>query len=384
MKIKTVCEAAGLPERAVLTYIAEELLVPDHTEDYLGRKNYDFCEGDAGRLREIAVLRKAGFTVAEIRAMLRQPRDIPPILDQLRGRKEDLILPYPIHIQSVSDLAASLSAGTEHIPLPAEDAQRSIPEILVRTVQRVLLFAAVWVPVAAACIGLAEGIRKFAYPAVNPLGIVMTAAFLVPGALLLLLPKMKIRPGKKDAVKLVLVILCFFCVPICRIMPWAIFSHSITRDFRNYRDLDPECLANRSMLFQEVFPKWPHYFDNVQQPDGSWETVYLDAQYLYHYSNSWDYTYDIIAEWPLDEAEFHKEVARVQAVFDQREHMIQEKGDYTCLIVYSGSPPFEEATTSYTYCIFAYDEENLRVRYIYCDSLDDGEDQPAYLQLDWQ
>ena len=33
--------------------------------------------------------------------------------------------------------------------------------------------------------------------------------------------------------------------------------------------------------------------------------------------------------------------------------------------------------------IFAYDEENLRVRYILCDSLENGCDQPYYLSLQW-
>ena len=60
-----------------------------------------------------------------------------------------------------------------------------------------------------------------------------------------------------------------------------------------------------------------------------------------------------------------------------------QKGRWTCLILYSGQEPFVTVDDSYTYEIFAYDPDSLRVRYIYCDSLENGADQPYYLQLDW-
>ena len=60
-----------------------------------------------------------------------------------------------------------------------------------------------------------------------------------------------------------------------------------------------------------------------------------------------------------------------------------EQGSYTCLIRYSGDQLFQRVSTSYTYFIFAYDMENLTVRYILCDSLENGADQPYYLKLDW-
>ena len=110
-----------------------------------------------------------------------------------------------------------------------------------------------------------------------------------------------------------------------------------------------------------------------------------------------DYTYDIYAEWPLEKEEFDKEVARVKSVFEEHapkktdsfsRYTTIQKGDYTCLINYScynpKDEPFEPATDSYTYYIFAYNEKDLKVRYIYCDSLENGgDDQPYYLELDW-
>lgn len=154
--------------------------------------------------------------------------------------------------------------------------------------------------------------------------------------------------------------------------------------------LDAQCIGNKSVFFHELFPAWPHYFivDNGKK-------VYLDAHYYYYFYQGLDYTYDIYAEWPLEKEDFDKEVARVKALFDENapkkenrsdyhNYVITTKGSYECLIIYYGDKPFEKATDNYTYYIFAYDEENLKVRYIYCDSLENGVDQPYYLSLDWQ
>ena len=39
-----------------------------------------------------------------------------------------------------------------------------------------------------------------------------------------------------------------------------------------------------------------------------------------------------------------------------------EKGEYTCLILYSGDEPFQKATNNYQYLIFAYSET---MKYLY-------------------
>ncbi len=102
-----------------------------------------------------------------------------------------------------------------------------------------------------------------------------------------------------------------------------------------------------------------------------------------------DYTYDIYAEWPLRQEAFDKEVARVTELFEScaenRSWKVAtvEKGDYVCLFFYQGTPPFAPVTDSYTYYVFAYDPDHLWVRYILCDSLENGADQPYYLVLDW-
>jgi len=96
-------------------------------------------------------------------------------------------------------------------------------------------------------------------------------------------------------------------------------------------------------------------------------------------------TYDIYAEWPLKKEAFDAEVSRVRALYENsaEKYDIVQRGNYTCFFAYDGDAPFEEATDNYTYYIFAFDEQNLIVRYILCISLENGVDQPYYLSLDW-
>lgn len=405
MKMKAVCDATGLTDRTVRYYIDENLISPLYSENYLGRKTFDFSEADIQQLRDIAVLRKFGFSIAEIKEMIRDPECIIQMSRGLQERKQSLIdaetelLQALLRLDSkdtytVATLAAYLSAPVSDTPIPAEDSQRHFFRYLLAGAKCFLIGIITWSPVVLSLRSLIDTIRDYHYPIFNPRAFFVTILSLIPSFLTILLPRISAAPKWKATAKKILLILCVFSIPIGVGCSFGVGFYSETTDFGDYRDLDPGCIANRSDLFQDLFPKWPHYFVNEQQPDGSFETVYLDAHYYYHYVRGWDYTYDIYAEWPLEQEAFSKEVERAKKVFDIyapsaddrtefRNYLTIQKGSYTCLMLYNGEPPFEEVTTSYTYCIFAYDTQNLRVRYIYCDSLEDGIDQPYYLSLEW-
>lgn len=130
--------------------------------------------------------------------------------------------------------------------------------------------------------------------------------------------------------------------------------------------------------------------------DGSKESIPVDAKYYYQYKADIDATFDVYAQWPLPEKEFYDEVARVEKIFEEnsaedtsirRQYVTVQKGNYTCLISYDsydGNAPFETQTDNYSYWMFAYNEENRTVRYIYCWSLQNGTRQPYYLSLEWE
>lgn len=70
MKIKEVCEKTELTDKAIRTYIRNGLVFPDYDEKYTGRKNFNFSKEDVERLRQIAILRKYGFSLKEIKSLI--------------------------------------------------------------------------------------------------------------------------------------------------------------------------------------------------------------------------------------------------------------------------------------------------------------------------
>ena len=68
MKIKEVIEKTKLTDRAIRWYIDNGLVSPGIEENYSGRKNIDFTESDVERLSQIALLRKAGFSISDIKS----------------------------------------------------------------------------------------------------------------------------------------------------------------------------------------------------------------------------------------------------------------------------------------------------------------------------
>jgi len=69
MKIKQVMAKTGLTDRAIRLYIENELVKPECDENYNGRKSIEFSETDVENLKNIALLRKADFSIQEIKAL---------------------------------------------------------------------------------------------------------------------------------------------------------------------------------------------------------------------------------------------------------------------------------------------------------------------------
>lgn len=81
MRIKEVCKRTGLTDKAVRTYINNQLITPSYTENYAGRKNYSFDNDDISTLHKIALLRKYDFSIADIKLMLENDDNIVPLLN---------------------------------------------------------------------------------------------------------------------------------------------------------------------------------------------------------------------------------------------------------------------------------------------------------------
>lgn len=98
MRMKDIISRTGLTDRAVRLYIEEGLLSPTTDSDYTGRRSFDFSEEDVRQLETIAVLRRAGFSIADIREMQTSPDSCPARLDAHRhalaeeiGQKQNIL-----------------------------------------------------------------------------------------------------------------------------------------------------------------------------------------------------------------------------------------------------------------------------------------------------
>lgn len=402
MKIKTVCELTGLTDRTIRYYIEEQLIFPAYTENYLGRKSFDFSPRDVEELKNISVLRKFDFTIEEIRDIAHNAEKSKAVIQNIKARTEQVIAEGRIRhatlsqledgkAYSIAELANELERASKTLPPTKENSKKSFWKIIITAIKTAATFLLVWLPVIFQALFFLVTINYYAYPEFHSQSVIYMILSVLPSLSINLLGR--IKKGQTKAVRTITLTLCAISLFISLIfftyIPVGSLAISETTDIVRYRDLDANCIANRIDFYNELFPTWPHYFESVKNENGEWETVYLDAHYYYRYISFFDYTYDIYAQWPLEKEDFDKEVARVKTLFDKQatqfcpEYVIEQKGSYTCLIAYDGDPPFEEATYNYTYCIFAYDETNLVVRYILCESLENGVDQPYYLSLDW-
>ena len=396
MKIKTVSEITGLTSRAIRVYIDEQLIAPKFAENYLGRRAFDFSEQDVAALQSIATLRKYGFSIDEIRNILLDAQNSIAIIESVKERTKSQMEEYSERLSvlsrieddraySVSELSAVLSQVDAKLEIPIEHPKLSVTKIA----KSIAIFVIVWLPFVLVFGGFVHDITFYAYPKINTKNVFLTLLTLAPSISILIVTQ--IKPNIKHAIKKIILCLCIVAMPFSFIMPYGIATYSETTDFRHYRDFDPDCLANRNVVFGDVFPAWPYYLDNVENENGEFETVYLDSKYYYRFIQGFDYTYDVYAEWSLEEDEFAAEVQRVRAVYEKAvaeqtygyKFVEMEKGAFSCLILYDGHEPFQNEPNSYQYLIFAYNEDTNRVRYIYCDSLENGADQPYYLELDW-
>lgn len=402
MKIKAVCELTGLSDRTIRYYIEQQLISPLYSENYLGRRAYNFTQKDIDELNDIATLRKFDFTIEEIRNILSSPENSQNVIEDVKLRTSKIItenedkLSVLVQLDTqkaytICELAKELTVYSQNIPVQKENVKKSFWKIILSVLKSVIVFIIVWLPIFLMLFIFSLDLTQYAYPCFNKnlWFYILLFACIAPSVSVLVLSKLWF--SWKKVAKRIALALCILSLPFCLVISGGLVTQSETTDFRNYLCFDAHCSANGSKFLRELFPQSAHYFESVKDENGHYKTVYLDAHYYYRYFTPIDYTYDVYAEWPLEKDEFYKEVNRVKELYaeasssDDFEYATVKKGNYTCLFRYStfGEELFTKAIDNYDYFIFAYDESNLRVRYINCCSLENGVDQPYYLELEW-
>ena len=132
--MKEVCEKTGLTDRAVRLYIDSGLLQPTEENNYSGRKSIHFSENDVYILEAIATLRKAGFSIPDIREMQVAPQHSHTIIDahkqkldtdiknklQILQNLSNINYNKPMNYTEIADL---LRQSTSRNNLPKEDSR---------------------------------------------------------------------------------------------------------------------------------------------------------------------------------------------------------------------------------------------------------------------
>jgi DNA-binding transcriptional MerR regulator len=88
MKIKDVSQQTGLTKKTIRFYEAEGLIAPKKTWQN-GREYRDYSQEDIGQLLKIATLRRARFSLEEIRHIQTMPEETAAVFSEYRQRLRD-------------------------------------------------------------------------------------------------------------------------------------------------------------------------------------------------------------------------------------------------------------------------------------------------------
>ena len=397
MKMKEVIEKTGLTDRAVRLYIDEGLALPAIEESYSGRKSIDFSESDVERLKNVALLRKAGFSIAEIKSIVDDNSTAKSVVEKFIEQTENNIAHETEIVEKLKGISFdedvtleticnSLSETVEEKEIPKEDLKSifwkkaennpykfaGIIGLIFTGVVYILTFL-IW----------SGGYKHIAlaedwYICV----LVCFSGWLIIDAICILLILFNRNKSQKRTRKS-----CRIISAILTVLLWGIGVisfyisllspilspfYSITTDIRDYMILDSWVEKNYSKEIRAFFPEEVPECA-LESSDEMYASIPFTTRYYYKQTYSFDPFVDIVAEWKLDAQEYKK----VKTKAAENIKHTEKKGDWT--LVY-----YREASDYYPdKYIFAYNDKQMKVRYIaeiiYGTSL--GE--PYYLSLDW-
>ena len=405
MKMKEVLEKTGLTDRAVRLYIENSLVAPSIEESYSGRKNIEFSAEDVQCLKNIALLRKIGFSIPDIKAISQGGENTKTIIENFIQEKQNSIEHDTLvvsllqkisfeNVLSIESLCTQLESVAENKEVPKEDLQLSWIEKLetkgidfwgiiniVAAILAEILFVVFFIVGRVHFIFTAENTKIFLS------GLACFAPMLILGVLIVILNRIKTVVKK---CKLLIRISYAFCaliiVPcwiylgmVSLICLW--FSESYTDDPADYLVLDNWVESNFSEEIELIFPDdIPESALSIENSNNM-EHYPFTTQYYYFYNHILDPCVDIVGQWLLSEDALNKETQRIEKL--DKEKTIIEKGDWVCYYFADIDELQSWNDKTYTFLIFAYNDKTNIVRYIMSHCTDSFESGPHYLYMDW-
>ncbi len=392
MKIKSVCEITKLTDRTIRYYIEEKLISPQYTENYMGRRTFDFTEEDVKTIQNIAVLRKYGFSIIEIREMINNPNEIPRITKELEIRKyksvteekellEKLNQAIDKGNHNIAELAEFLSKPVEEKTAPDEKISTIIS--VTKLVKVLIKGIVVLLPIITSAIGVYYAMTKYLYLTTRWINVIIAILLLVPSVVLLTMS----QRIKKKWVKILLIVLCALLpIPCFGNAYYITEDYSTTTNHYNYLNYDPDCLVYIMPKIKTLFWDTETHFTEYAEELDEW--LPTDSSYYYFYQRQFldGPRYDIYAEWPIERDDLDSEIARIKKELEKEDGFFETKnGDWTCLGLGDRFSTFVEREyyDGVQTCIFAYNEKTMRVRYILCEDQADYPKPPYYMSLEW-
>lgn len=435
MKIKEVIQQTGLTDRAVRLYIDNGLLNPSITESYSGRKSIDFTEGDVRQLNNVAMLRKAGFSITDIKSIIENnetkniiQKHIDTMQKEINDKAEivEKLRSIPLDRDvTIDEICTSLSSTVEENEIPSEDIKLTAKESFIKGLSiflagGLLVFSTLFF--VAGC----RIIFDFRYISLNTdeyFLLPIHACWLVLMALSIIVLRRStgrrfIKNARSKRKILTAALLAFSLAGNIMLTPvWAItlaFSdgpmYSHTTDVDNYLEFDKrleEALDERydDLPIYKVFPR-------TVPSSAKTESGYSDTT-KYHYTlkncvDSIGYGYyEIFAEWVLSPAEYERakselpgdicmeeyifQVSQLETSDEEKEYLInsaQEINDYKIETNGDWTITFyrkEEGKMDHSYLIAAYNDKEQKMRYIasFCCAHHSSDTEPFYLSLEW-
>lgn len=409
MKIKEVIAKTGLTDRAIRLYIENDLVKPECDENYNGRKSIEFSETDVENLKNIALLRKADFSIQEIKSLQAGGETAQQTIKEYISKTNDKIKTNTEIIEKIGTLAdeenitieiicEKLSSNLVNEQVPAEDMELSPKEQKERNVfTTISVIGMVLSGIAMFLIFIIAFSYHYKYTTLVPYDLdfvhklilfpikyFFLIQFILCLIIYLIYNRNKKIGKKKDRKKALCIFITIIWVISLLISPFAFAIHffgycSETTNPNNYLEVDEEHLQ---FEWDEIFQVFPY-----KMPDSAKRLVYnKNSTTKYYYSYSDDllnaYHMDIYAEWQYNDAlgwqlnnEYEEEKQRILS----KENIVNTEimGDWQC--VYFKNVP-EQIGETYYYLFFAYNDETQTVRYI----AEFGyKDDPYHLQLDW-
>ena len=406
MKIGAVCEQTGLTDRTVRYYTEEGLLSPSYTKNYLGRKTFDFTEADVAMLKDIAVLRKYGFSIPEIRSILEDPGKSVEIIESLRQKKRETIQSE----QELLDVLMTLEKGkpytvpelAEALNMPKLD-NKKLPddeEDCCLTTFCKILFWVMCVPALFLCFflvlsflidcpGRYPHVKRAAWFATWMWGVV--GVFLIPTSAAGIMIALECARGRMDStVRQFITIVVFLCYALFGNIGFAISFisscmigiYSETEDPRNYLivgTMEKEKLGeDLTLMFPDQVPEYALGEQGSPSPD--------TTRYYNYADENWDTRVELYAQWVLTEEDFAAERSRIQDVFSQKITNQGHIGNWEYWSIHQDPSSCitdeRKYQSGHFYLFFACDEATGTVRYV-ASYASAGFYVPAFCSLDW-